>query len=237
MKKIIFAIAILLISAMLLLPIAATETEVAEATTPAESTAEETTPEDTTPAESAAEETTPEDTLAEAPVETVLDTPAETPEDTTASGERVIPIDEFLLRMWDEYRDTIFAALSTVFSMIIALFFKNRFVPSVRALVGSQDKKLDAIAEANDKFIETTNAKLQTFADYNKISEEMKELIAGAQLDRDVLIKVIELQASQVNKLIEFSNLPQARKDQIYEGYRAQLCEIERLKGGGSDEA
>lgn len=230
MKKFFLAISLLLISALLLLPIGATETEVADVTTA--DTVIEDTALDTT-----AVITTLTETAEDTPADTPADTIADTPEDTNASGERVIPFDEFLLRMWDEYRDTIFAALSTVLSMIIALVFKNRFIPSVRALVGSQDRKLDAIAENNSKFISNTEKKLASFENYDTVMKQLVSALEAAELDREVLIEVIKLQASQVNKLIEFSNLPQARKDQIYEGYREQLAQIERLRGGGSDEA
>ena len=62
-------------------------------------------------------------------------------------------------------------------------------------------------------------------------------MLAEAQLDRRVLVKTIELQADQIEHLIEFSHLSQARKDQLYENYRAQMKEIAKLKGEGESEA
>ena len=241
MKKILFVMIAALLSLVLLLPIGAESIDSAADTTIGE-TAEETTDYFEGSTEQPAEVTTvPDASGVAAEVTTVPNTSDMTTEtatpDTDSTDEEYIPFDVFLLRVWNEYRDTLFAALSSLLSMIIAIVFKNRFIPSVRALVGSQDKKLDAMAKANNDFIKQTQDKLDSFENYDDITKQMKTVLAGAQLDREVLIKVIEMQAAQVNSLIEFSNLPQARKDKIYDGYRAQLCEIERLRGGGSDEA
>lgn len=170
--------------------------------------------------------------------------PTVTEPTTEPDGEERIPLDEFLLRLWDEYRDSIFSALSTVLSLVVALVLKNKYMPGINREIknvyagqGLQNAKLDAFAENTKKTLDTFEDKLKSFENYDNLSKEMKQVLAEAQLDRRVLIKTIELQADQIEHLIEYSHLSQARKDQLYEGYRAQLAEINKLKGDGESEA
>jgi hypothetical protein len=233
MKKLIliFTITALLIT-VLAFNVGATETVELSEAIPTEAVTEPVTEE--IPTDTAAPET-------EAPAATE---PTVTEPTTEPDGEERIPLDEFLLRLWDEYRDSIFSALSTVLSLVVALVLKNKYMPGINREIknvyagqGLQNAKLDAFAENTKKTLDTFEDKLKSFENYDNLSKEMKQVLAEAQLDRRVLIKTIELQADQIEHLIEYSHLSQARKDQLYEGYRAQLAEINKLKGDGESEA
>ena len=163
---------------------------------------------------------------------------------TEPDGEERIPLDEFLLRLWDEYRDTIFSVLSTVLSLVVALVLKNKYIPGINREIGNifagqnaQSKRFDNFTAETRVTLSGVEEKIKSFENYDNLSKEIKQVLTEAQLDRRVLIKTIELQADQIEHLIEYSHLSQARKDQLYEGYRAQLDEINKLKGDGESEA
>jgi hypothetical protein len=181
------------------------------------------------------------DPVTEAPVVTE---PIETEPVEDTDGEERIPLDEFLLRLWDEYRDTIFAVLSSALSLIVALVLKNKYIPGINREIGNifaglnvQSKRFDNFTAETKGTLSGVEEKIKSFENYDNLAKDMKEMLEAAQLDRRVLIKTIELQADQIEHLIEYSHLSQARKDQLYEGYREQLEEIKKLKGDGESEA
>lgn len=202
------------------------------------------------PTESVTEAATAPVEVTEAEILTEAPSAADTaPADVTEAldedgGEKTIPLDEFLLRLWDEYRDSILSAASTIISLVVAIALKNRYIPSINRDISrifsgqsEQEGRLNNFTDEVKGTLDDVTKKLETFENYDALSKEMKQVFAEARLDRQVLIKTIELQADQIEHLIEFSHLSQARKDQLYEGYRAQLQEINKLKGDGTGEA
>ena len=77
--------------------------------------------------------------------------------------------------------------------------------------------------------------KLGGFEEYDTLLKEMKEIYKENQRDREVFLKTLEMQAGQIGQLIDCSHLPQARKDAIFETYRSQLAEINKLKEENND--
>ena len=187
----------------------------------------------------------PESTETQNEESTAIPEATHPPDDTVPGGEdgeEYIPIDEFLLGLWNEYRDTLFAGISTIFSIIVAQAFKNRTKSDLekeKILKKKEAEDKKALKEFEDLIsatLKTVEDKLESFENYDVLAKETKRVLAESQLDRQVLIKTIEMQADQIEHLIEYSSLPQARKDKLYEEYRTQQKEIEKLKGE-SDEA
>lgn len=237
MKKLIliFTITALLIT-VLAFNVGATETVELSEVTPTEAVTEPVTEPVT---EQIATDTAAPETEAPAATEPTVTEPVTEPD-----GEERIPLDEFLLRLWDEYRDSIFSALSTVLSLVVALVLKNKYIPGINREIGNifagqnaQSKRFDNFTAETRETLSDVEEKIKSFENYDNLAKDMKQVLAEAQLDRRVLIKTIELQADQIEHLIEYSHLSQARKDQLYEGYRAQLAEINKLKGDGESEA
>lgn len=196
----------------------------------------EATPPDATAEETAATTDAPADT------EPIPDAPSDTlpiPED----DEDRIALTELLFRMWEENKELIFSAISAVVSFFVLFITKQKYIPQIYAAVkkvgsriDSQDTGLSEFKNETSSLITAMQEKLDSFANYDELTREVKAVMDEHRLDRQVLIKTIELQAGQINRLIEHSNLPQARKDALYDEYRAQLCEIEKLKGEGASD-
>lgn len=184
-----------------------------------------------TPAVSELEPVTPDTApVAEAPTVTAPTTPPAT------DGEQHMELSTLLLRLWEENREIIFSALSAILSMFLLLVTKKKYIPRIYSAIKKQSSDVEAFRVASDKTFADFDAKLQSFSAYDNTAKQMEQVLAECRLDRQVLIKVIEMQAEQLNHIIEISALPQVRKDQLYAGYRAQLLEVERLKrGDGAD--
>lgn len=157
--------------------------------------------------------------------------PAPTPADT--SGEEYAPLTEMAYRLWNENKELILSGLSAFFSLIVWMLTSKRYIPkinrAVNKLAAGQSTQDEQIAGKLAAFEE----KLDQFSNYDAAAKDMQKVLDDCRLDREVLTKVIELQAEQLHNIIEISGLPQVRKDQLYEAYRVQLTEIKRLKGEG----
>lgn len=192
--------------------------------------------------ELATAEETAATTDAPADTEPIPDAPSDTlpiPED----DEERIALTDLLFRIWEENKELIFSAISAVVSFFVLFITKQKYIPQIYAAVKKVGSRIDSQDTGPSEFKKETSSlitamqeKLNSFANYDELTREVKVVMDEHRLDRQVLIKTIELQAGQINRLIENSNLPQARKDALYDEYRAQLCEIEKLKGEGASD-
>lgn len=195
------------------------------------------------------------------PVETPETTEVtETPEtteapipDTTYPTDIIVPggtveeermeLTELIHRIWSENKELIFSAISALFSIIMWILTSKRYIPKIYAGMknllekqAEQKTYLDGFKSESDERLAKFDKKLESFSNYDQTAAEVKEVLAKCQLDREVLIKVIEMQAEELNHIIEISGLPQVRKDQLYAEYQAQLKEVKRLKGEGAND-
>jgi hypothetical protein len=189
-----------------------------------------------------AEETVATTDVPAAETAATTDVPAGT-EITPDADEDRIALTELLFRVWEENKELIFSAISAAVSFFVLWLTKQKYIPQIYTAVkkvGSridlQDTGLADFKNETSSLITAMQEKLDSFANYDELTREVKAVMDEHRLDRQVLIKTIELQAGQINRLIENSNLPQARKDALYDEYRAQLCEIEKLKGEGASD-
>lgn len=169
-------------------------------------------------------------TEAEATAESVPKSTA-APAPTDTSGEEYAPLTEMAYKLWNENKELILSGLSAFFSLIVWMLTSKRYIPkinrAVNKLAAGQTTQDEQIAGKLTAFEE----KLEQFSNYDAVAKDMQKVLDDCRLDREVLTKVIELQAEQLHNIIEISGLPQVRKDQLYEAYRVQLSEIKRLKG------
>lgn len=184
---------------------------------------------------------TPETTEIPIP-ETTYPTDIIVPGGGTVEEERM-ELTELIHKIWTENKELILSALSALFSLIVWLLTSKRYMPkiyrgmqNISAQQGSQGLELKVFKEESDKRLAEFDKKLESFSNYDQTAAEVKEVLAKCQLDREVLIKVIQMQAEELNHIIEISGLPQVRKDQLYADYQAQLKEVERLKGEGAND-
>ena len=182
--------------------------------------------------------------ITDAPIgtEAIADAPSDTLP-TVDEGEDRITLADLLFRIWGENKELIFSAISAAVSFFVLWLTKRKYIPQIYTAVKKvgfridlQDTGLEAFKNETSSLVAAMRKKLDSFANYDELTREVKQVMDEHRLDRQVLIKTIELQAGQINRLIENSNLPQARKDALYDEYRAQLCEIEKLKGEGASD-
>ncbi|MBQ8388582.1 MAG: hypothetical protein IJX46_06630 [Clostridia bacterium] len=184
---------------------------------------------------------TPETTETPIP-ETTYPTDIIVPGGGTVEEERM-ELTELIHRIWSENKELIFSAISALFSIIVWILTSKRYIPKIYAgmkklleKLAEQKTDLDGFKSESDKRLTEFDRKIASFENYDKTAAEVKEVLAKCQLDREVLIKVIQMQAEELNHIIEISGLPQVRKDQLYAEYQAQLKEVERLKGEGAND-
>ena len=182
---------------------------------------------------------TPETTEIPIP-ETTYPTDIIVPGGGTVEEERM-ELTELIHRIWTENKELIFSALSTLFSLIMCLLASKRYMPkiyrgmqNISAKQGSQELVLKVFKKESDEKLAEFGKKIDAFENYDSVARDMRKVLGECRLDREVLIKVIEMQAEELNHIIEISGLPQVRKDQLYADYQAQLKEVERLKGEGA---
>lgn len=190
--------------------------------------------------------------------ETVVTEPVQTP-DTTApevivpdttvpdttgpvDEDKTMQLTELAYRIWEENKEIIFSAISALFSLIVWVLTSRRYIPKIHAGMKSlmdkqavQKTDIDGFREESGKRLDAFDKKLSEFEQYDEVARDMKKVLAECRLDRQVLIKVIEMQAEELNHIIEVSGLPQVRKDQLYAEYKAQLLEVQKLKGENAD--
>lgn len=173
-------------------------------------------------------------------VETGITVTVPDPDTTLAhadtSGEEYAPLTEMAYRLWEENKELILSGLSALFSFVVWMLTSKRYIPKINRAVNklaagqsTQDEQMTAKLAAFEE-------KLEQFSNYDAAAKDMQKVLDECRLDREVLTKVIEMQAEQLHNIIEISGLPQVRKDQLYAAYRSQLVEIERLKGEGAHE-
>lgn len=188
-------------------------------------------------------ETTEATETTETPIpETTYPTDIIVPGGGTVEEERM-ELTELIHRIWSENKELIFSAISAFFSLIVWILTSKRYIPKIYAGIknlieklAEQKTDLDGFKSESDKKLTEFGKKIASFENYDKTAAEVKEVLAKCQLDREVLIKVIKMQAEELNHIIEISGLPQVRKDQLYADYQAQLKEVERLKGEGAND-
>lgn len=190
---------------------------------------------------------TPDTTEAPVPVTTgPINIEIPTTNAPTGSGsveeDKTMQLTELAYRIWEENKEIIFSAISALFSLIVWVLTSRRYIPKIHAGMRSlmdkqavQKTDIDGFREESGKRLDAFDKKLSEFEQYDEVARDMKKVLAECRLDRQVLIKVIEMQAEELNHIIEVSGLPQVRKDQLYAEYKAQLLEVQKLKGENAD--
>lgn len=160
----------------------------------------------------------------------------------TVEEDKTMQLTELAYRIWEENKEIIFSAISALFSLIVWVLTSKRYIPKIYAgMKNLMDKQavqktdIDGFREESGKRLDAFDKKLSEFEQYDEVARDMKKVLAECRLDRQVLIKVIEMQAEELNHIIEVSGLPQVRKDQLYAEYKAQLLEVQKLKGDNAD--
>lgn len=167
----------------------------------------------------------------------------EVPGGGAVEDDETIELTELIYRIWEENKEIIFSAISALFSLIVWILTSRRYIPKIHAgmknLIDKQAVQktgIDDFRAESGKRLDAFDKKLAEFEQYDEVARDMKKVLAECRLDRQVLIKVIEMQAEELNHIIEVSGLPQVRKDQLYAEYKAQLFEVEKLKGESKSE-
>ena len=160
----------------------------------------------------------------------------------TDAGERRMSIPDLLYKLWNDYSTVIFSGASAIASLLVIIFSVKKYIPEIKAIVKGilasameQSKAAEELKKTADERMKKITEKLNDFEDYDVLLKEMKEIYKENKRDREVFLKTLEMQAGQVNKLIDCSHLPQARKDSIFEEYKSQLDQINKLKEENND--
>lgn len=171
--------------------------------------------------------------------------PAGTAADTEAptdAGERRISVPDLIYKLWNDYSSVVFSAASTIASILVVIVTTKKYIPDILGIVKGilasvreQCKAAEDIKKTSEEEIKKISEKLDGFEEYDTLLKEMKEIYRENQRDREVFLKTLEMQAGQINKLIDCSHLPQARKDSIFEEYKSQLGHISKLKEENND--